>query len=117
MDRPTEGLIKFGNTELSKLDESSLANFRSKEIGFVFQFSNLLPDFSAIENVIIPQLISGKSKLESRKRAEELMGFLGLSSIFNRRPGALSGGERQSCLLYTSPSPRDATLSRMPSSA
>ncbi|HON52309.1 MAG TPA: ABC transporter ATP-binding protein [Bacteroidales bacterium] len=83
------------DTEISKLKEKQLARFRNEHIGFVFQFHQLLPEFTALENVCIPALIQGKSMNESQKRAKELLDFLGISHRLEHKPAQLSGGEQQ----------------------
>lgn len=89
------GDISILNTEISKLKEKQLARFRNEHIGFVFQFHQLLPEFTALENVCIPSLIQGKSMSESHKRAKELLDFLGISHRIEHKPAQLSGGEQQ----------------------
>lgn len=89
------GSIIIGGTDVSKLNKKKLADFRNKHIGFVFQFHQLLPEFTAIENVMIPAFISGMSKKEAKKRAEELLAFLGLTERAQHKPNELSGGEKQ----------------------
>lgn len=89
------GDISILNTEISKLKEKQLARFRNEHIGFVFQFHQLLPEFTALENVCIPALIQGKSMSESHKRAKELLDFLGISHRIEHKPAQLSGGEQQ----------------------
>ena len=179
LDRADKGNLTINNTDLSKLNEKQLAEFRNKNIGFIFQFHHLLPEFTALENVCIPAFIQKTPEAEAKKRAIELLKYLGLGERMTHKPNELSGGEQQRvavaralmnkpaivfadepsgnldsatsqelhqllfqlrddfqqtfiivthnedlaemsdrrCLLYTSPSPRDATLSRMPSSA
>lgn len=89
------GSISILNTKISKLKEKQLARFRNEHIGFVFQFHQLLPEFTALENVCIPALIQGKSMSDSRKRAKELLDFLGVSHRLEHKPSQLSGGEQQ----------------------
>lgn len=89
------GSIIIDGTDVSKLNKKKLADFRNKHIGFVFQFHQLLPEFTAIENVMIPAFISGMSKKEAKKRAEELLAFLGLTERAEHKPNELSGGEKQ----------------------
>lgn len=89
------GSIIIDGTDVSKLNKKKLADFRNKHIGFVFQFHQLLPEFTAIENVMIPAFISGMSKKEAKKRAEELLAFLGLTERAQHKPNELSGGEKQ----------------------
>lgn len=95
LDRADGGLIKYGDREVSTLGSRALAAFRNREIGFVFQFHQLLPEFNALENVCIPLYIAGRSKPEAEKRAKELLEFLGLSSRLDHKPSELSGGEQQ----------------------
>lgn len=98
LDRPdnfpnTEMLINQKN--VLKLNSNALANFRNQNIGFIFQFHQLLPEFTALENVCIPAYIAGKSKKETEKEAEKLLQFLGLTNRIHHKPGELSGGEQQ----------------------
>lgn len=95
LDSADCGSIIIGGTDVSKLNKKKLADFRNKHIGFVFQFHQLLPEFTAIENVMIPAFISGMSKKEAKKRAEELLAFLGLTERAQHKPNELSGGEKQ----------------------
>jgi lipoprotein-releasing system ATP-binding protein len=104
LDRPTRGSVHYGDMDIFALDANSLASFRNKTIGFVFQFHHLLPEFSAIENVMMPGLIhfgtSGKgarsfTRGEIERRAEALLHEMGLSERKRHRPGELSGGEQQ----------------------
>ncbi|MEL4308296.1 ABC transporter ATP-binding protein [Joostella sp. CR20] len=98
LDKPdkTEGLaLQINNTETSKLSDKELAKFRNEHIGFIFQFHQLLPEFTALENVCIPAFIKNTSKAEAEKRAKELLEFLGLSHRINHKPNELSGGEQQ----------------------
>ena len=95
LDRPTAGTILFNGTDVFAMDESSLAHFRNRSIGFVFQFHHLLPEFNALENTMLPGLISKKPYADVQKKAEDLLGELGLSRRLLHRPGELSGGEQQ----------------------
>ena len=95
LDRPNQGDIFVNGIEISKLNESQLAKFRNENIGFVFQFHQLLPEFTAIENVLIPALIKGDTRSKAEKRAKELLDFLNLSSRLEHKPSELSGGEKQ----------------------
>jgi lipoprotein-releasing system ATP-binding protein len=95
LDRPDNGEIFFNNTDICKLRGRALAAFRNNNIGFVFQFHQLLPEFTALENVCIPAYIAGKSKIEAERRATELLGFLSLSERLDHKPSELSGGEQQ----------------------
>lgn len=89
------GLIEIAGIDASKLGKDRRAAVRRDHIGFVYQFHHLLPDFNAIENVVLPQLITGKSRGECEERARELLGALGLGQRLDHRPSKLSGGEQQ----------------------
>ncbi len=89
------GNIQFDDYEISKLKEKELAHFRNTQIGFVFQFHHLLPEFTALENVCIPAFIAKMPKPQVEKRAMELLGFLNLSERIHHKPNELSGGEQQ----------------------
>lgn len=95
IDRPDEGEIFFRDLNLLSLKDEELSHFRNKNIGFVFQFHHLLPEFSAIENVVIPMMIDGKSFDECKPRAIELIRYVGLENRMNHKPSELSGGELQ----------------------
>lgn len=95
LDRPTAGKILFRAADVFSMDESSLAVFRNKSIGFVFQFHHLLPEFNALENTMLPGLISKKPYADVQKKAQDLLADLGLSRRLHHRPGELSGGEQQ----------------------
>ncbi len=95
LDKLDDGSILFNGEDISKYGEKKLANFRNRQIGFVFQFHHLLPEFTAIENVCIPAFILGKGKKESEKRAGELLEMLGLADRISHKPSELSGGENQ----------------------
>lgn len=95
LDRPTSGDVLFEDQNVFLWPEEKLAAFRNEKIGFVFQFNNLLPEFSSLENVMMPALISGLSKREARKRAELLLKDMGLHDRTTHKPGELSGGEQQ----------------------
>jgi lipoprotein-releasing system ATP-binding protein len=95
LDRPTSGQILFRGKELPLTDENSLCQFRNRQIGFVFQFHYLLPDFSAIENVMFPALIQGMDAQQARSEGERLLESVGLKDRMSHRPGKLSGGEQQ----------------------
>jgi lipoprotein-releasing system ATP-binding protein len=95
LDRPDGGTIFYNGTDISRLKGRSIATFRNSNIGFVFQFHQLLPEFTALENVCIPAYIAGKGKIEAEKRASELLGFLNLSERLEHKPSELSGGEQQ----------------------
>jgi lipoprotein-releasing system ATP-binding protein len=95
LDRADHGSIYYNGTDISKLSGRSLAAFRNTNIGFVFQFHQLLPEFTALENVCIPSFIAGKNKAEAESKALELLGFLNLSERLDHKPSELSGGEQQ----------------------
>jgi lipoprotein-releasing system ATP-binding protein len=95
LDAPDDGAIFFGGENLCKMSRSKLAAFRNTHIGFVFQFHQLLPEFTALENVMIPALIAGKSRTEAENRATELLQLLGLSARAHHKPSQMSGGENQ----------------------
>jgi len=95
LDNPDAGHLLINNTDITKLSSNKLSSFRNKNIGFVFQFHQLLPEFSAIENVCMPAWIAGQSNRDAEKRAKELLGFLGLSERVKHKPSELSGGEQQ----------------------
>ena len=95
LDKATQGSITIANTAVQTLSDSKLSAFRNKHIGFVFQFHQLLPEFSAIENIMIPAFIAGVSKKEAKQRAQELLAFMGLEDRANHKPNELSGGEKQ----------------------
>jgi len=95
LDKPDSGTIAFNTTDTGRLRGKALAAFRNSNIGFVFQFHQLLPEFTAIENVCIPAYIAGKSKAEAEARAAVLLGFLNLSGRLEHKPSELSGGEQQ----------------------
>jgi lipoprotein-releasing system ATP-binding protein len=95
LDNPDSGTIFFDGTDISRLRGKQLASFRNGNIGFVFQFHQLLPEFTALENVCIPAYIAGKGKSEAEGKAAELLGFLNLSDRLEHKPSELSGGEQQ----------------------
>ena len=95
LDRPTSGSIRFNGKELASMSDKQLATFRNRQIGFVFQFHQLLPEFTALENIIIPALIAGRSRSEAEKEAMELLGIMGLQERAGHKPSELSGGENQ----------------------
>lgn len=95
LDRPDGGTVFFNNSDISRLKGRTLASFRNRNIGFVFQFHQLLPEFTALENVCIPAFISGLGKSEAERKASELLGFLSLSDRLEHKPSELSGGEQQ----------------------
>lgn len=92
---PDKGQVLFDGENILSYTERRLARFRNQNIGFIFQFYQLLPEFTALENVCIPALIANKSKKEAEEKAKELLDFLGMSHRFNHKPGQLSGGEQQ----------------------
>ncbi len=93
LERPTEGKVFLMGRDVTSLNDEQLSRLRNKEIGFVFQFHHLLPEFTALENVMMPLIIRGEKN--ARKKAEELLERVGLSHRLNHRPAQLSGGERQ----------------------
>lgn len=95
LDRPDEGSVVVDGIDVSKLSQRKLSDFRNQHIGFVFQFHQLLPEFTALENIMIPAFIAGKSRKEAKARAEELLDFMGLSERAHHKPAELSGGEKQ----------------------
>lgn len=95
LDKPDTGTIMFNGTDTGKLRGKAIAAFRNSHIGFVFQFHQLLPEFTALENVCIPAYIAGKGKAEAEAKAAELLGFLNLSDRLEHKPSELSGGEQQ----------------------
>ena len=95
LDAPTSGEIFFEDKNISSLKGNNLADFRNKNIGFVFQFHQLIPEFSAIENVIVPMLIAKKSMSEAKTEAIRILSYLGLGERLEHKPSQLSGGEQQ----------------------
>jgi lipoprotein-releasing system ATP-binding protein len=95
LDNADEGEVWIGQTLVSKLKGDKLADFRNSQIGFIFQFHNLLPEFTAEENILIPGLIAGKTEQELRNRAKELSQLLGFENRLSHKPSELSGGEQQ----------------------
>jgi lipoprotein-releasing system ATP-binding protein len=95
LDRPSAGQVLFDGIDLFGLSEREQATFRNREIGFIFQFHHLLPDFSALENVMMPGLIQGMSPAEAEPRARQLLERVGLGQRLEHKPGELSGGEQQ----------------------
>ncbi len=95
LDKPTQGEVFINNESVFALNDKKLAAFRNQHIGFVFQFHQLLPEFTALENVSIPALIAKKNKKESEQRAVELLDLLNLKDRINHKPSELSGGEQQ----------------------
>ena len=95
LDRPDSGVLQIGGTNTESLSDRKLSAFRNKNIGFVFQFHHLLPEFTALENVCIPAFIAGVGKREAENRAKKLLISLGLADRMEHKPSALSGGEQQ----------------------
>ena len=95
LDKPDQGTINIDGVDVGNLSKKKLSNFRNKHIGFVFQFHQLLPEFTALENVMIPAFIAGKGYSEAKKSAVELLAFMGLADRENHKPAELSGGEKQ----------------------
>lgn len=95
LDKPDSGSVCIDGVDVSTLGKKKLSDFRNRHIGFVFQFHQLLPEFTAIENIMIPAFIAGKSKGEAKKRAQELLAFMGLTDRADHKPAELSGGEKQ----------------------
>ena len=95
LDLPTSGSIRFNGEELTTMSQTRLAEFRNRSIGFVFQFHHLLPEFTAIENVMMPALIQNIAVPRARDRARDILGRVGLSHRLTHRPSELSGGEQQ----------------------
>ena len=95
LDTPDKGTILINNTALNQLSTKKQAQFRSKNIGFVFQFHHLLPEFTALENVFIPALIAGFNRTDSTKKAKDMLTLLGLGERLDHKPSQLSGGELQ----------------------
>ena len=95
LDKPSGGSIRFNGEELGKMSESRLATFRNRHIGFVFQFHQLLPEFTALENIIIPALIAGRKRKEAEAEAMELLCIMGIEQRAQHKPSEMSGGENQ----------------------
>ena len=95
LDRPDCGKVMYDSTDIYNLNDKKLAHFRNENIGFIFQFHQLLPEFTMLENVMLPALIGGKNRDETAKRARELLNYLKLSGRLDHRPSQLSGGECQ----------------------
>jgi len=95
LDKPNSGRVAINGVEVSSMKERQLAAFRNEQIGFVFQFHQLLPEFSALENVMIPGMIKGDNRHVLKGRALELLDFMGLQERSNHKPNELSGGEKQ----------------------
>ncbi len=95
LEQPDGGHVIMGGRDCAKMDDGQRTAVRRSQVGFVYQFHQLLPEFSALENVVIPQMILGRSRREAEKRARELLGTLGLAERVEHRPAELSGGEQQ----------------------
>lgn len=95
LDRPDEGCVVVDSVEVSSISQKKLSEFRNLHVGFVFQFHQLLPEFTAMENIMIPAYIAGKSPKDARRRAMELLDFMGLADRASHKPNELSGGEKQ----------------------
>lgn len=95
LDKPTDGIVKLGEQNIFLLEEESLADFRNRSMGFIFQFHHLLPEFSAIENICMPALIAGKTIKDASQRAKMLLEHVGLTDRSEHKPNELSGGEQQ----------------------
>lgn len=95
LDTPDAGSVIIDGVDVTTLKDKELAKYRNKHLGFVFQFHQLLPEFTALENVMIPAMIAGKSSKQMRERAKELLEFLGLAERADHKPSELSGGEKQ----------------------
>lgn len=95
LDKSDSGMVTINNQDISVLKDKELSDFRNKHLGFVFQFHHLLPEFTALENVSIPAFIAKKNESETKKRAMELLDFMGLKDRMNHKPNELSGGEQQ----------------------
>ena len=95
LDSPDAGMINIDGTNVSRMKEKELSAFRNKHIGFVFQFHQLLPEFTALENVMIPAFIAGVPPMEASMRAMEILDFMGLKERASHKPNELSGGEKQ----------------------
>ncbi len=95
LDKPNAGEVRLNDSDFSKLNEKELAAFRNRNIGFIFQFHQLLPEFTALENVMIPALIARKDQKKTNQKAKELLAYLGLSDRMEHKPNELSGGEKQ----------------------
>lgn len=95
LDKPDSGSVFIDNVDVTNLSQKKLADFRNQHIGFVFQFHQLLPEFTALENIMIPAYIAGVSNKAAKQRAEELLQFMGLSDRAKHKPNELSGGEKQ----------------------
>ena len=95
LDKPDTGRVLYDGQDITRMNEKSISSFRNKHIGFVFQFHQLLPEFTALENITIPMLIAGQSMRQANARAKELLELLGLADRADHKPSELSGGEKQ----------------------
>ena len=95
LDRPDTGSVHVDSVDVTTLSQKQLSDFRNRHLGFVFQFHQLLPEFTAIENIMIPAYIAGRSNKDAKARAEELLQFMGLTDRAHHKPAELSGGEKQ----------------------
>ena len=95
LDKPDTGSVHVDSVDVTTLSQKALADFRNRHLGFVFQFHQLLPEFTAIENIMIPAYIAGTSNKAAKERAKELLQFMGLTDRANHKPNELSGGEKQ----------------------
>lgn len=95
LEKPTEGSVFFDGKRVDNLSDHEMAHFRNSHIGFVFQFHQLLPEFTAMENIMIPALIGGARRSDAKQRAEELLQYMGLTDRKGHKPAQLSGGEKQ----------------------
>ena len=95
LDKPDKGTVVFDDLDVNSLSQKKLSEFRNRHIGFVFQFHQLLPEFTALENIMIPAFIGGSGKREASQRAMELLEFMGLQDRASHKPNELSGGEKQ----------------------
>lgn len=95
LDKPDIGSVSLGGENLSALSGKKLANFRNQKLGFIFQFHQLLPEFTALENVILPALLGGETKANAIEKARKLLDYLGLNNRIEHKPSQLSGGEQQ----------------------
>ena len=95
LDKADKGNVRVNGIDISTLKQDELAEFRNRQLGFVFQFHHLLPEFTALENVCMPAFIAGKQEKAAQQRAKELLDFMGLKDRMEHKPGELSGGEQQ----------------------
>jgi len=95
LDRPDGGSVRVDSVDVTSLSQKALADFRNRHLGFVFQFHQLLPEFTALENIMIPAYIAGTSQRQAKERAKELLDFMGLTDRATHKPAELSGGEKQ----------------------